>query len=281
MRERTTDNATQGGWMEVQTKRGSTLLLCLLLALAACAIASAGATAALPSYAECEATEGPFSDPGCHHLGPPDTWAVVPFEFGPETLVKATFEARVAKAGLRIEPTTGMALTCKGASSSGEFAGSKEERAVLYAFRGCRLGSQPCMSAGQQAGRITTYPLTAVLGYLAGAGTSMPTVGLSFSAESEPYLLQASCGSVNVRLSGAVVGVVSHDIDFMSKVSIQTFAQTAGVQEFTSFEGGTPSERQLQLEFSGGSYGVGTPALAAGLQLAERVPWPMFMEIEA
>jgi hypothetical protein len=117
-----------------------------------------------------------------------------------------------------------------------------------------------------------------VLGYLTGKGTGDPTVGLSLSAETGP-LLEASCAGVGVGLAGAVIGTVTQDINFINKISTQSFTQTAGVQEFTSFEGGTPGAQELSAEINmGGGY---QPAGPAGLQLSERVQWPMLAEIEA
>jgi hypothetical protein len=254
--------------------------LCLLAALGANAVASATASAAPPAYAECVATEGPFTSPNCRHLGPPDTWAIVPFEFGAEQPLD-TFDANAKVDDVRIETTSLAALTCRDGSSSGQFSGSKEQKSVVLALRGCRLGATKCASAGEQAGKILTNPLEGVLGYLAGKGTSTPTVGLRLSAETGPFLLEATCGNVSIRLSGAAIGVVGHDINLISELSTQSFTQTAGVQAFTSFEGGTPGEQQLWLEFSGGGYTGGMPAAAAALQLSERVKWQIPAEVEA
>jgi hypothetical protein len=263
--------------MGLRAAHGRTLWLCLFAVLAASAVACSCAGAALPSYSNCVAIEGPFTSATCHHLGPPDTWAVLPFEFGPEH-PNTSFEAHAMKDDVRVETTSLTAITCQGGRSDGHFAGSKEQQSVFLSFTGCRLGTHKCASAGQGPGKIVTSPLQGVLGYLAGKGTGAPTVGLSLSAETGP-LLEATCAGVGVRLTGAVVGTVTRDIDFINKISTESFVQSAGVQEFTSFEGGAPGEQELSAEIDmGGGY---QPAGPAGLQLSERVQWPMLAEIEA
>lgn len=261
--------------MKPQTRSTRIMGVALLAALALSAAASANAGAALPSYSNCVATEGPFVDAGCHHVKAPGGWAILPFEFAPPV---NGFNARGGKTGVSIETSSMQMVSCHSVKASGELIGTKDQRAVVDTLVSCRMGGQRCTSAGAQPGRIVTSPLSGVLGYLAGAGTSTPTVGISISSEAGP-VAEFMCGMTGVRLQGSVLGVVSSDVDFVSKVSTETFSQLGGVQSFTSFEGGSPGALQLRAEVNmGGGY---QPAGTAGLAFSERLEVPVATEVEA
>ncbi len=185
--------------------------MALLAALALSAAASANAGAALPSYSNCIATVGPFVDAACHHEKGPGGWAILPFEYAPPI---NHFEGRGGKTGVSIETSSMEMVSCHSAKTTGELIGTKGQRSVVVTFVSCRMGGQRCTSAGATAGSHRHEPLSGVLGYLAGAGTHTPTVGISMSSEAGP-VAEFMCGMTCVRLQGSVLGAVGANVDFI------------------------------------------------------------------
>jgi hypothetical protein len=275
-------------------KRVRTLGILLAAVFALGAPTAAGASAKLPEFGGCEAApnhEGKYADAGCteplkkvydKYTGGYEWNTGEQFHRG-EGLVPYTFE------GGEIGPTTfettsGKKIECTG-GELGETAilGPKAVGEVLTFFTGCEAEGQECAGKFLEAGTISDQPVWRVgegfkgeLVYVAGKGTSTPTVGLTLTAfrkagevyeDSHKEIVTATgnlftvvcegpLGTVEIGGAGGkkgekskgntVISLIS-PIDEMTKEYTQTFAETGGVQEPGAAEKGKPLTLQMFL----------------------------------
>jgi hypothetical protein len=252
-------------------KRMRIIGLCTLTVLAAAAVASASASAELPEYMVCKVAKvgkvfvGHYSSALCTEESKVETGGEYELEKGFGK--KATFTAKSGRSVLA-SPELPDRMECKSTSSSGEFTGSKEAKNVVISSSDCEAGGTKCASAGAKAGHIVTNPLRGELGYIAGKGTSTPTVGLLLVQQSTTYAAEFECESVKVRTQGPVIAEVTGDVNAISPESTYTFRQSDGVQQFTSFEGGGLLEDEWHWEFNVGRGYEPEGGDPSGLELA-------------
>jgi len=141
-------------------------------------------------------------------------------------------------------------IDCKSSSTSGELVGSKQMRNVVMTAVGCEANGSRCTSAGLRPGHVITDPLEGEFGYIAGKGTSTPTVGLLLSEESTTFAAEFACEGVAIRMQGPIISEASGDINVVSPEATYTFRQSGGVQQYTSFEGGGLFEDEWHWEFN-------------------------------
>jgi hypothetical protein len=230
--------------------------LCLVAALATAAVASAAASAELPEYMVCgKATkigkqfQGHYTSKECTEESKVATGGKHELEKGFGK--RSAFTARSGGSKLASAEVPGV-MECKSTASTGELTGTKEAKNVLITSAGCEAAGLTCTSAGAKTGEIITNPLKGELGYLAGKGTSTPTVGLLLVQENTGYAAEFDCEGVLVRIQGPVIAEVTGDVNTISTESTYAFRQSGGIQQFTSFEGGAFLDDVRRWEFNEG-----------------------------
>jgi hypothetical protein len=102
-------------------------------------------------------------------------------------------------------------VECATESSTGEIAGAAELRAVQLAFQGCATvtSNLPCTNNSNPPGTVTFNTLKGKLGYISGAGTAAPIVGVVLTPEiaaprPRPFV-EFQCGTFTI-----VIGIATH-----------------------------------------------------------------------
>jgi hypothetical protein len=141
-----------------------------------------------------------------------------------------------------------------------------EQTRGFLLFNGC-----VDVSSGVLCGEIKAKELGAKLGYISGGGSAHPVVGLDMKPVTGRVFAEVACpasGPKNVVLgkkkgSSGGGSLISHiePIDEMTTSFTETYAQTGGVQNPTSFESG--NEDVLEASFTGPN----GPFERVGLQL--------------
>jgi hypothetical protein len=237
-------------------KRMMIMGLCFVAALAMAAVTSAAASAELPEYMVCgkatkmgKESQGHYTSKECTEESEVASGGRYELEKGFGR--RAAFTARSANSTLASSEMPGV-MECKSTASTGELTGTREAKDVLITSAGCEAAGLTCTSAGAKAGEIVTNPLKGELGYLAGKGTSTPTVGLLLLQESTTYTAEFDCEGVLVRIQGPVIAEVTGDVNRISTESTYAFRQSDGVQQFTGFEGGAFLDDVWRWEFNDG-----------------------------
>ena len=158
-------------------------------------------------------------------------------------------------------------MECRSTSSSGELTGSKEAKNVILTSNGCQAGGSSCSSAGAKPGQVITNPLAGELGYLAGKGTSAPTLGPRLLQEKTTYSAEFDCEGLLLRVQGPLIAEVEGGVNLISSESTLAFRQSGGKQEFTSFEGGGVFEEVWRWEFNEGKGYEPEGGTPSGLEL--------------
>jgi hypothetical protein len=133
-------------------------------------------------------------------------------------------------------------LKCHAATAKGEFTGPKSSIATIT-FTGCELGSPgvPCQTPGSAEGEVVTATLEGTIGYISGAGTSKPVVGMRLAPASGTQFASVECSGVTITLIGSVIGTVAGSINKMAVTTAVKFKQSKGKQIPEQFEGAPPS----------------------------------------
>jgi hypothetical protein len=235
-------------------KRFRIIALCLLAVLATAAASAATASAELPEFAVCakaakvgKAWQGHYTSALCTEAGKVETGGEYELEKGFGK--KATFSAKGGES-LVASSEVPEEMECKTTTATGEFTGSKAVKDVILTETGCEEEEAKCTTVGRSAGHIVSNPLKGEYGYLAGKGTSAPTVGLLLEQESTTYATEFDCGELPIRTKGPVIAEVTGNVNAISAESTYTFRESGGVQQFGSFEGGLPDET-WRWEFDG------------------------------
>jgi hypothetical protein len=256
--------------------------LAVIAALAIAGLSSATASAALPEWGQCVKFVnqhgkgvGKYTNSSCTTLAEGKTGE---FEF--KSLKKLESEgfsgAFTSHGGVaELETNLGIKTVCQAEEATGILSGSKEVHGVVVIFKGCEsnFGGLVCENSirpplGEEpAGQIRTRELKGVLGYISGAGTESPSVGISLEPENAKNLFaEFICGQVLIVRVGQAgfdgTGMVSNGagndsiispitpVNSMSVTNTQTYTQEKGVQNPTHFEGG--KEDFLETEISDG-----------------------------
>jgi hypothetical protein len=233
------------------------VVLCSIAATMTCV---AVASARLPEWGRCvEAAKGVYRDAGCtEHVGKGESgkyqWR------GASSIIKPGITAQGS--GAVLEDVSGNTVRCGTITGSSRDAsmGLTIETSNLQQARGS-LSFRSCVDtkSGASCGEIKTTELRGTLGYIFGAGTPDPSVGLGMKPVSGSVFAVASCPGAehpNItigRKSGARRGgsVISHiePVDEMTTSFTENYEQSGGVQNPTAFEDG--SEYELESSFEG------------------------------
>ena len=145
--------------------------------------------------------------------------------------------------GANLNTTLEDSVSCKdGATLTGQFTGPKTASDIVVTFTGCESNGKKCASAGQAAGTIVTFPLTAGLGYLSGKGTGSPQVGSDVTQETGIALAEFECpggsgSSLTIGVTGSVIGEVG-PVNTMTNSATFTFTQrSVGEQHLAEIPG--------------------------------------------
>jgi hypothetical protein len=129
-------------------------------------------------------------------------------------------------------------VECAKSKSTGKYEAPNREREVTVSFSKCvALFTKSCTTPGAKKGEIKVTGLQGELGYLEEEPTS---VGLKLESEANPgptgELATFECENLSTTLLGGVIGVMSKDIDTISKESETTYVATEAIGEH-EFEG--------------------------------------------
>ncbi len=124
-------------------------------------------------------------------------------------------------------------VTCGSSADEGSFTGPKAAGKVIVTFKGCELSGHQCENTGK-AGEVKTNPLKGEVGYI---NKATHEVGVDLSAESGTYEAKFTCGELELRVSGSVIGVLTSPINVFTKVATLSFTQSAGRQHVQNLEG--------------------------------------------
>jgi hypothetical protein len=178
-----------------------------------------------------------------------------------------------AKSGVTILETVSKAeIKCTADKGSGEVTGPKTG-SVTLTLSGCELVTLglPCNTAGVPPGEIVTTSLLATLGYI---NEVKKEAGLDLSTATGGPLIDALCGPVKTTIVGSVIGKIT-PVNKLLKPPAHfslKFAQSAGKQKPTKFEGGPPDV--LFTSFGG-------PSFESGLASTDTIAFPIPMLIAA
>lgn len=157
-----------------------------------------------------------------------------------------------------LEPASKTKITCTAGTAVGEITSTTLSKGNLTKFTGCETGGLKCNSTGKGEGEIDTKLLEGKLGAISG---TLPGIRL-FDEASGPggVLAEFTCGggAVKIIVRGSVIGSLSGAAGTepangkLATSNKLTFAETAGVQKYTHFEGEAPE--QLESSANGGAF---------------------------
>ncbi|HEX4187279.1 MAG TPA: hypothetical protein VHY83_05215 [Solirubrobacteraceae bacterium] len=243
-----------------------------LAAVCALGLVAAGAAWGLPEVGRCvvQPGTGRYKDSNCTEKARAGQGQ---FEFK-RNAVKRLFSASGGESDW--ETASGTHLDCKAVSETGEFLetgatpSTKGVRHVMLSFTGCEVLAMesPCESPGAAPGEIKMRPLTGPLGYVSGAKTPSPVVGVVLAPEQRKGLFaEFSClggavrntirgtqGEVEGRKGGnCVIGSVA-PANVMSAGFTESYAGKGGQQEPQHLEPATAKFCNLETNANGGAY---------------------------
>jgi hypothetical protein len=246
--------------------------MCMVAVFAIAAVTAAGASAEkLPAWGQCEASEtheGKYADPGCiEPVKKVYGKTTGGYEWHP---LEGRYHFRNGEIGpTTFETTNGKKIECPGGTLETQTVDAPNRVSeMLVTFEGCESEGRVCTSEFEAPGVISNHlnwleeqAIEGEVVYLAGKGTTSPTVGLTLTTEvAGQHLFTVVCenelGSVEIGGAGGkkterskgntVIGIVS-PVDEMTTEYTQTFDQTAGVQEPTAAEKGKAKSLQMFL----------------------------------
>jgi hypothetical protein len=160
--------------------------------------------------------------------------------------------------GANLEIVTLGGVTCTSSADGGKFTGPKTAGGVFVTFKGCELSGHKCENTGK-AGEVKTNTLEGVIGYI---NKSKHEVGVDLSAETGSYEAEFTCGELEIRVSGSVIGAVVSPLNVFTKVATLSFTQSAGRQHVQNLEG-RPKDTLVSEIAKAGTKGFGE-ALESG-----------------
>jgi hypothetical protein len=167
-------------------------------------------------------------------------------------VVKSNFTFQVKEGTLvLLESVAGTKITCSGGTGAGKYTGSKTVGAVVVKLTKCEPIAGQCTSSGEPAGTVTTAELSGLLGiWQKGTTRAKDKPGLSLKPTVGEYLAQFVCGSIAVKVRGAVI--VPLPGNAMKLSTTLKLAQAKGKQKPEKFVEG-PAE-VLETSFAGGPF---------------------------
>lgn len=236
-----------------RTKTVGVFVMALLAAVALAAVGSASASAAEPALYECHKLakvekkyHGKYTDKKCSVESATHEGA---YELQEGIGKGKAFKGKGKGANLEIVGVGG--VTCTSSADTGKFTGPKAAGGIKVTFKGCELVHHQCENTAT-VGEIKTNPLKGEVGYIEG-GKSEHKVGVALTAETGLYEAEFHCGEQNLRVTGAVVGLLTSPRNVFTKEATLLFEQTAGAQKYKQIEGG-PNEELLTELGAGGEW---------------------------
>ncbi len=200
--------------------------LCLVAIFAMAAVTAGTASAAGPEWGRCLKVpveikghvhkKGKYSNAGC-------TTALAGGEYeflkGVEGLPGgAEFTAKQTSEQAELETSQGISVDCTSTEARGSLSGIRDVTSVEVTFKGCELTflDFACENTFEESeeppkfeyfeGEISTRLLKGKLGYISGAGTSEPKVGLELEPEEKKGLFaEFVCGVKHSREGGPLI----------------------------------------------------------------------------
>ncbi len=182
--------------------------LCIIAVFATVAGAAASASA-LPEWGQCYPSPGgKYEDSNCTRKAHPiSTHGHYEWRHGVDITSKDFTSAggpSVLAASYTGGPMPGLTeVECSSETATGEIAGTNQVKSVELVFQGCQVvPSGPTCSNTLNTGEIQWSLLKGKLGYIAGAHSAFPTVGVNLTPESiaprpRPFV-EFKCGTVSV-----------------------------------------------------------------------------------
>ncbi len=156
-----------------------------------------------PEYGRClkvSKNTGKYANAGCTSAGGKDDYEWL------QGVPRAGFRTKLTSGSVTLETITGSKVTCKGATSAGEYTGDKMVGALVLTLTGCIRASEKC-STGSVAGEVVSEPLGGALGVIElGASANKDNIGLDLSPVGKTGpLMEFSCGAITVSVRGSVI----------------------------------------------------------------------------
>jgi hypothetical protein len=249
--------------------------LCLVAVVALTAVAAGSAAAAEPALYECgkagketvkyisggkekskSVATGSYTEKKCATLAPAGTYRAGGAPEGKYELREGigkgkAFKGKGKGANLEIKGVGGVA--CTSSSDTGKFTGPKSAGGVSVTFKGCELLHHQCSNTAT-LGEIKTNLLKGEIGYIEG-GKAKHEVGVALSAETGLYEAEFHCAELELRVAGAVIGLVTSPKNVFTKEATLLFRQSAGEQAIKKLEGGLEQFLLTEGRSGGGAYG--------------------------
>jgi hypothetical protein len=222
-------------------KRVGVFAVCLVAIFAVSTVATA--TEELPEIGRCVKMPGlathRYATAGCTTKSEGENtgkfeWQPGP---GPNAGFTSTTEASV------LETVGKTSVRCDAGTAKGEFTGPRTDIATIT-FTGCELGSLsgiPCQTPGAREGEVITTQLEGGIGYISGAGTTRPVVGMRLAPAAGSEFASAECSGTVVTVSGSVIGTVTGAINKMTLATWLKFRAAKGRQIPEQLEGAPTS----------------------------------------
>jgi hypothetical protein len=243
------------------------LALALVAVGALCGAASAVASAAEPALYECvKATKvgtkytGHYTNSTCTKLatekeveeGLNNKFDKAEFSLAHKKGVAKVFKGKGLGANLEVKNLGGVA--CTSSADAGKFTGPKTAGSIVVVFKGCELNHHQCENT-TVLGEVKTNALKGEIGYIEG-GAAKHEVGVALSSETAPFEAEFHCGEIELRVKGAVIGLVTSPINKFTNESKLLFQQSAGNQRIKKLEGGPEQILLTEARSAGGEFGT-------------------------
>jgi hypothetical protein len=241
-------------------KRVGILAVCLIAAFAISTVATA--TEELPEIGRCVKVAGAathrYATGACTTKSEGENTGKFEWEPGPGPNPGFTSTAGTSQ----LETVGKTSLNCKAGTATGEFTGPRTDVATMT-FTGCEFGSLTgiaCQTPGATEGVVVTNRLEGGIGYISGAGTTKPVVGMRLAPAAGTQFASVECSGITVIVTGSVIGTVTGAINKMTLATWLKFKAAKGKQIPEQFEAGGTSVL---------STAAGGEAEQAGLTTAE------------
>ncbi|HWX95610.1 MAG TPA: hypothetical protein VNZ01_02075 [Solirubrobacteraceae bacterium] len=222
-------------------RRFGILTVCLVAVFAASTVATA--TEELPEIGRCIKVAGlathRYATATCTTRSEDENTGKFEWEPGPGPNSGFTGTAEASY----LETVGKTTLKCSAGTVKGEFTGPRTDVATIT-FTGCEYGSPTgivCQTPGARAGEVVTNALEGGIGYISGAGTTKPVVGMRLAPAAGTQFASVECSGVTVTLSGSVIGTIAGAIDKMTLTTSLKFKAAKGKQIPEQLEGGPTS----------------------------------------
>lgn len=197
-----------------------------------------------PEFGRCIKTVGgEFENSGCTTVaaGSSGSYEWHPAFGGSAPLEKTKFTTVMLEGTVSVLETIGKSrMVCDGASSSGEYTGSKSVGAVTVTFTNCTAFEGACTSAGAPVGTVVSQPLEGTLGVeeLGAAPVENAIAEDLFPPGRSGPIAEFSCSGIAITVTGSLIAPVPSNLMKLT-VPIK-FKAAKGRQLQESFVGDPP-----------------------------------------